>query len=100
MLEEEKLAGVAGRSEKAEEALKDMQRSGRKSGGERTGDSSAIIKKTKGEVERLRKRYNERKNEWGNKLHTEMKRRGELLRISETKFESLVKREMRHGRGR
>ena len=42
-------------------------------------------------MERLRKRYNERENEWGDKLHTEMNRRGELLKTMDAKFESLVK---------
>ena len=31
-------------------------------------DSRVIIKKTKGEVERLRRQYNDRENEWGEKM--------------------------------
>ena len=54
-------------------------------------DARAIIKKTKREVERLRRQYNDRENEWGEKLHGELKKRGELLRDSESKFEALVK---------
>ena len=55
-------------------------------------DSRAVNKKTKGEVERFRKRYDEREEEWGEKLHTEMKRRGEeLLRVLDAKLEDLIK---------
>ena len=56
-----------------------------------SGDSRAVIKKRKGEVGRLRRIYNERENERGEKLQGELGKRRELLRASESKFEALVK---------
>src|SRR5258705_13771827 len=51
----------------------------------------AVNKKAKKEVDRLRRQHNDRENEWGEKMHTEMKRRGELLQAAQTKTKSLVK---------
>ena len=81
---EGRLGLVTGRRE--EEVETSLEKANRES-----EDSRMVIKKTKGEVERLRKRYNERENEWGEKLHIDLGNRGELLRDSESKFECLVK---------
>ena len=62
-------------------------------------DARAIMKKTKGEVDRLRGQYNDRGNEWGEKLHGELGKRRELLGASELKFEAWRSRGMRRGRG-
>ena len=56
-------------------------------------DARAIIKKTKGEVERLRRQNNDRENEWGEKLHGELNKRGELLRDEARKEEMRVEEE-------
>ena len=42
-------------------------------------------------MDRLRRKYNDRENEWGEKLHTEMRRRGELLEALNAKLEGLFK---------
>ena len=42
-------------------------------------------------MERLRRQYDDRENKWGEKWHGALKKRGELLRASESKFEALVK---------
>ena len=36
------------------------------------------------------RRAEEREADWGTKMHVEMKTRGELIRVSESKFEALV----------
>ena len=86
--EEEKLAGAAEMIKKAEEALNDSQADAERwkekaeESTKEVADSSVIIKKIKGEVERLRRGYNERGNEWGDKLHMVLRplsRRGLLL---------------------
>ena len=39
-------------------------------------DSRSVIKKSKGEVERLGKRYHGREEEWGKKKHEDLEKRG------------------------
>ena len=69
---EEKLALVTGRLAEVEMLLEKANRE--------LIDSRAVIKKKKGEMERLRRQYNDRENEWGEKLHGELKKKRELLR--------------------
>ena len=88
--EKERTEQIERELENSQSNIKEM-REEREKLTEEAKDSDAILEKTQGEVERLWRRYNEMEEEWGEKMHTEMKRRGELLRVSETKFKDLIK---------